>query len=364
LVCEVAAGRTPVPKWTLRKRRVERELWRMLDLARERVADQPIASLYRDRIDELELELVMIDSLGDPKRVRPIAARRFGTGALPVHTLDGPAPVARVARALLEALPHREEPREIPAYDLAGRPSLTLLMLATARHAGLDIEVKVEPRLTAGAATGDRTIFIADRMFGRREALRFAVHEVLGHAVAAANARDQPLRIFEIGTAGSFSAQEGLALCLEERAGVLDAYRLRTLAARVLATDRMHAAASFGETARWLHTEHNFSAADAVAIAERAYRGGGVARDVGYLHGWLEVRAALESGAITIDQLRTGRLGLPVVRVLDVLEEAGLARAPRYRPSLARSLFATDAGTSRETSAPSIAASLTMLEET
>ncbi|MBZ0115665.1 MAG: DUF1704 domain-containing protein, partial [Sandaracinaceae bacterium] len=207
-------------------------------------------------------------------------------------------------------------------------------------------------------------VFLADRNFGRREALRFAVHEVLGHAVAAANARDQPLRLFEIGTAGAFDAQEGLALHLEERAGVLDAYRLRTLAARVLATDRMHAGASFGETARWLYREHSFSALDSVAIAERAYRGGGVARDVGYLHGWLVVRAAVSAGAPSLDVLRAGRIGLPTARMLPALVEAGLARAPRYRPSLAESLFATDAGTSWETSPPSIAASLTMLDET
>lgn len=364
LVASIVAGEAPVPRWSLRTRRVGRDLWRLLELARARVRGEPIEALYLERIDELELELALIDALGEPRRVRPLAARRFGTGARPVPTAGGPIPVARIARVLLETLAHREEARVVPACDAPGRPSLAALMHATARAAGIVIEVKVEPRLTAGAATGDRTVFLADRNFGRREALRFAVHEVLGHAVAAANARDQPLRLFEIGTAGAFDAQEGLALHLEERAGVLDAYRLRTLAARVLATDRMHAGASFGETARWLYREHSFSALDSVAIAERAYRGGGVARDVGYLHGWLVVRAAVSAGAPSLDVLRAGRIGLPTARMLPALVEAGLARAPRYRPSLAESLFATDAGTSWETSPPSIAASLTMLDET
>ncbi len=364
LVAAVAAKEAPVPRWELRKRRVEPDLWRIVDGIRGRVEGVPGGRLYAHRLEELELELAMIEALGDPRRIRPLAARRFGDGRAEVGLADGPVSLARLARALLASLPHREEPRDVPARDEPGRLSLASLMQAVAASAGLSLEIKVEPRLSAGAATGDRTIFLADRRFGRRESLRFAVHEVLGHAVAAANARDQPIRIFEIGTAGAFSAQEGTALWLEEQAGVLDAYRLRVIAARVLATERMHCGASFGETARWLHDDVGFSPADAVSIAERAYRGGGVARDAGYLAGWLAVRSSLASGATTLDALRVGRVGLQVAERLPELIEAGLARVPRYRPSLSRSLAATEGGTSRDTSPPSIAASFTMLEET
>lgn len=364
LVDEVEAGGVPQPRWVLRKRRVEPELFRLLDHVRARVEGTGARDLYHARLEELELELAMIDALGEPKRIRPLVARRFGDGRREVELPGGPVPLARLADGLLDSLPHREEPREIPACDAPGRPSLAALMHAMASTAGLRLEIKVEPRLSAGAATGDRTVFLADRWFGRRESLRFAVHEVLGHAVAAANARDQPIRIFEIGTAGSFSAQEGVALWLEEKAGLLDAYRLRVIAARVLATDRMHRGAGFGETARWLFREHGFSGLDAVSIAERAYRGGGVARDAGYLAGWLAVRTALGEGATSLDALRSGRVGLEVAEQLPSLVAAGLARFPRYRPSLSRSLSATEAGTSLETSPPSMAASLTMLEET
>ncbi|HJL20019.1 MAG TPA: DUF1704 domain-containing protein [Sandaracinaceae bacterium LLY-WYZ-13_1] len=364
LVRALEGGEAPAPSWRLERRRVDPALWRLLDGARRAVLGTPVEELYLERLEELELELSMIDALGEPKLVRPLAARRFGTGRTEVELPDGPVPLARVARALLDSLPHREEPREVPPCAEPDRPSLASLMLTVARRAGLRIEIKVEPRLSAGAATGDRTIFLADRRFGRRESVRFAVHEVLGHAVAAANARDQPIRLFEIGTAGSFSVQEGMCLCLEEVAGVLDAYRLRIVAARVLATDRMHQGAPFGDTARWLHAELGFSAPDAIAVAERAYRGGGVARDVGYLRGWLRVRTSIAAGETSIDFLRIGRVGLDAARALPRLLEAGLARPPRYRPSLSRSLAATPAGTSLETSPPSVAASFTMLEET
>ncbi|MCA9604092.1 MAG: DUF1704 domain-containing protein [Myxococcales bacterium] len=364
LIAALARGQTPVPSWTRPHRRVEPHVWRMLERARVRVEGQPAATLYLDRLDELELELAMIDALGDTRRIRPLAARRFGTGRTEVELRDERVPVARLARSMLESLPHREEERVVPPVAPSDRPSLAALMLRIAREAGLNIDIKVEPRLSAGAATGDRTVFLADRRFGSRESLRFAVHEVLGHAVAAANARMQPIRLFELGTAGSFSAQEGICLCLEEQSGVLDAYRLRIIASRVLAADRMHHGAPFGDTACWLHREHGFSASDAIGVAERAYRGGGVARDVGYLVGWLRVRAALERGEVSVDDMRAGRVGLEAARRLPELIELGLARPPRHCPSLARSLLATEGGTSFETSPPSVAASFTMLEET
>jgi hypothetical protein len=361
---ELDRGLVPSPRWELAKPRIEPGALRLLDRARERARDTPASSLYEARIDELELELAMLDALGDPRRVRPLAARRFGDGRLEVAFEGARVPLTRVAEAMLESLPHIEEERVLPARDEQGGPSLASLMASMARTAQLDLELRVDPRLSAGAATGDRTIFIADRRFGRREALRFAVHEILGHAVAAANARDQPFRIFELGTAGSFTAQEGTALYLEEQAGVLDGYRLRVLAARVLATDRMHRGASFGETARWLRREQAFSVDDAVSISERAYRGGGVARDAGYLAGWLAVRAAIARGTVSLDALRVGRVSLEVAEALPRWIELGLARAPSYRPSLEASLTATEGGTSLETSPPSVAASFTMFEET
>ena len=118
-------------------------------------------------------------------------------------------------------------------------------------------------------------------------------------------------------TAGSFGDQEGVALWLEESAGAMDGHRLRTLAARVLATDGMHRGASFGEIARLLHLDHGFRPAHAIAIAERAYRGGGVARDVGYLAGWLRVRSAILARDVTLDELRSGRVGLSMFHLLN-----------------------------------------------
>lgn len=364
LVACLASGEMPVPSWRAPRRGAEREAWRWLDMARSLAGDSPASTLYLARLDELELELCMIEALGDARRIRPLAARRFGTGRTLVPAFGKELPLERIARAILDAVPDTPEARTVPAIAAPGERSLAAIVRAIAAAAGIDVEVRVEPRLVAGAATGERIVFLAQRHFGPREAVRLAVHEVLGHLVAGANGRTQPLRLFELGTAGSFSDQEGIAIYLEEEAGVLDGYRLRTLAARVITADAMHAGRPFGETARELVAEHGFSPEDAVALSERAYRGGGVARDVGYLSGWLRVRDAIERGDATVDELRTGKVGVADLPELRRLADEGLVRRPRHRPSLAASLRATPSGTSAETSPPSAAASFTRLELT
>jgi hypothetical protein len=257
-----------------------------------------------------------------------------------------------------------QEPRTVPAAARDGSPSLSGLIHAVALHAGLDVEVRVEPNLAAGAASGDRTVYIADRLFGEREAQRLAVHEVLGHLTSAANGRTQSLRLLEWGTAQSFADQEGVALHMEECFGLLDRGRLCSIAGRVLATDLMHACASFGECATTLLREHGFSPGEAITLTERAYRGGGVARDVSYLLGYLRVREALRTGAATLDELRMGRLSVATLPQVRELVASGLARPAVYRPNFSRSFLSTSSGTMPWRSPPKAAASLISVELT
>jgi hypothetical protein len=228
---------------------------RVIDHLRARVQGLEGEALYAQKLVELELDLAIVAAVGDARALRPLVARRYGTGCESVPTPSGPRSLHEHARALVEAAASREEPPLLPAQAQGGAPSLAQWMLQLAQLAGLDVldvQVRVEPNLTAAAATGDRTIFIAQRMFGVREGLRLAVHEVLGHLTAAENGRLQPLRIVLWGTADSFADQEGVALCLEQHFGFLDGKRLRSLGGRVLATAAMHDGAAFGETARSL----------------------------------------------------------------------------------------------------------------
>jgi len=340
---------------------------RAVDRARALAHHSPAGELYLDRLEELELELALAASMGHDRRsTRRIAARRYGTGDEPVPVAAGEIPALAVADELLATFaPVPPEPPELPPLPRGeGEPSAAGVMVRVASRAGLALRVRVEPRLVSKAAASDGTVFLAPRPFGFREAFRLAAHEVLGHVCAAANGRRQPLRLFHLGTASSFEDQEGLCLLLEERSGLLDVPRLRMLAGRVVATACFHGGAHFLETARHLHRERGFSPEQAVGLAERTYRGGGLARDAAYLRGWLRVRRAVADGDASVDALRAGRVGLSALDPLTRLRRAGVAVPSHYRPSLAYSLFATESGTSRLTSPPSFAASFTTLELT
>ncbi len=362
-------GDVPIPLPIQGRRRIEADAYRMIDAARTLASDRQLgsglANLYLERLEELELELAILDAWGDPARVRPICARRYGRGDERVQTRDGEAPLTAVAHSLLETLPDASASESmLPPSALPGEASVAQRITRAALGIGLDCEVRVEPRLASLAATGERTVFLAARSFSLREARRIVAHEVFGHLVVAANARAQPLRLLSVGLAGSFADQEGLAIYLEERLGVLCSDRMRTLAARVMATQWLYSGAGFGDTAQRLHTQHRFSAEAAIAIAERTYRGGGVARDAGYLAGYLRVRGAIERKEVHVDELRLGRVSVASIPVLRELVEAGWLRESCYRPSFSLSRRLTLGGTSAETSPPSDAASLTMFELT
>jgi hypothetical protein len=364
LAAALKRGDLPQPQWEPPIPRKVTDGFRLIDSVRRELDGLIGASLYEAKLDELELDLALLDAIGDARRMRPIVRRRFPGGESVVPDKGQLRSLAAIAAELLTVPAESSESRALPAVAPSDQPSLARVITEIAQAAGLDVEVRVEPRLAAGAATGERTVFVADRQFGMHEALRLAVHEVLGHLTVAANGRAQPSRLLEWGTAGSFGDQEGVAIYLEELYGELTPQRLRTLAGRVVATDRVFAEAPFGDTARHLHRDLGFSAEEATAISERAYRGGGLARDASYLLGYLRVRHAIENKLATLDELRAGRLSVDSLAAVREMIASGHARRAVYRPNLSRNLVATISGTTLDTSPPSSAASFTRLELT
>ena len=362
LVRAVARGEHAKPAWEWKPVEVSRAVWQQLALARQLAEHSEAAELYLARLEELETELLLLESLGRTKLVRPMAARLFGTGGEQVFEGDETTALD-AAHEILGHAPAEEEAKTIPA-DANGGVSLRELMLAYAEHVGLHIAVKVDPHLIANAAVGERTVFIADRKFGAHEAQRLATHEVYGHLVSGFNGRTQTHGILAIGTAGSYGDQEGVAILLEELAGFLSQNRRRTLAGRLLATYAMHAGVSFGDAARTLVAEHAFSPSESVTLCERAFRAGGVARDAVYLTSWLRVRRAVIQGSANLAELQLGKVSLAALPELRRLAAAGRVGAPAYLSNLARSRGWTELGTRSATSPPSLATSLTRVDAT
>jgi len=169
------------------------------------------------------------------------------------------------------------------------------------------------------AAIGDRAILVAAGRFVHDEdAARTVLHEVEGHALPRVRSRAAHCALLRGGTARGIDDQEGYALFLEERAGMLTGRRKRQLAARHRAVEAMRAGALFGDVAAMLVEQYDLGVDDAVIVAERAYRGSdgarpGLGRERVYIESFLRVRthlglrphdeAILASGQVAVEAI-------------------------------------------------------------
>ncbi|CAN5266485.1 flavohemoglobin expression-modulating QEGLA motif protein [soil metagenome] len=158
-------------------------------------------------------------------------------------------------------------------------------------------------------------------------------HEVGTHLVTYFNGRAQPLKLLYSGLPGYEQLQEGLAVFTEYLVGGLTLGRLRTLAARVVAVQKLTAGRNFAEVFIELRDEYKFTDQTAFNISMRVFRGGGLTKDAVYLRGLTEIVKYFREGG-DIETLLVGKMGpdhVSIIRELqwrEVLRPAPLI--PRY----------------------------------
>ncbi|EYF03388.1 Hypothetical protein CAP_5581 [Chondromyces apiculatus DSM 436] len=241
-----------------------------------------------------------------------------------------------------EASDPHDEPLNAPALRdfLASR--------IAARRPALDVEVTLDPRITAKVVAGMTRVRIRpDATFTPREAEGLWVHEVETHALTAHNGAAQPVLTFlRSGGPRSTRTQEGLALFAELYHRTLSIGRLVRLATRVRLVDMAEQGASFLDLYRFLR-EQGSERRDAYFDAQRVCRGGLVeggapfTKDACYLGGLLEVYAFLAAvlrGGLRdeVELLVCGRLALDDIAALSALRATGAVVRPRYLPEWLR----------------------------
>lgn len=311
LVAALRDGQKASPRWTYARWQGE-DLRRALDAAERALAHDtasPLEQMYLERVRELSVEAALCAAAGTRELAR-LARARFA----PESESE-----ARRASALGRSWvgePHDPAPGETVASDADDPGSLLSIMRATVRRLRLPFSVAVQPALAALAATGDGVILVAaGRPLTAEDTARTVLHEIDGHARPRTRAMQASLSIFRAGTARGVDDQEGLALRLEERAGLLGPKRRRQLAIRHQAFEAMDAGAAFPEVAAWLIREHGLEPPDAVLVAERVFRGGdgtgpGLGRERVYLEAFARVsrhlrahpedEAVLASGQVSV----------------------------------------------------------------
>ncbi len=287
-------------------------------LAGELSGRDPVATLVAERARELELEAALSEALFTSD-ARALAARRFpAPGGRLAHDV-----LALVDRALADPAPVAA--REHTTDDLGDPKSLCSLLRRRSLELGLRLRIEVRPEQLAVAATGEGLVAVRPRVrLSAAASERIAAHELHGHALPRARALHASSPVFRAGTAGAAEHEEGRALLVEARLGLLDAERARELALRHRAALAARDGALPEETARRL-VELGAPLEQAVDIAIRVHRGGGLAREIVYLPAYLEVARALAEQPKLEAWLERGRVDLRAARMFE-----------RGRPSVAR----------------------------
>ena len=297
---------------------VRRDLY---NLEIENVADPALHTLFRTKRDEIARQITALEDRD---------TSRFVHGSLQLY--------GGITQSLASAA--EELLTTIPAQSPTA-PSVTAGAFAEAARAEIDRYRAVYPDFPVHIDVRDD---ISELMvsFGRLlipEAATFRAdrvepllhHEVGTHVVTYQNGARQPLKLLTVGLPGYDETQEGLAVLAEYLTGGLDPRRLRVLAARVVAVDKMLDGAEFLDIFESLRAEHRIPRKTAWIIAIRVVVAGGSVKDAIYLRGITRLLEALAEG-ISLDPLFVGKLALDHIPLIQDLLDREVLQAPWVRP--------------------------------
>ncbi|HUU02946.1 MAG TPA: tyrosine/phenylalanine carboxypeptidase domain-containing protein [Myxococcota bacterium] len=290
----------------------------------ERLDDPVMAQLFREKMDELDREITLLQDRNTPRFVHE-STQLFG---------DVEQSLGRLAGKMLRKIPRRTrdesgtEYLDAHAFARLAREEIEFYR-ASSPEFGATVEVRPD---VIGLLTSHGSLLVGSQSripASRADAL--IQHEVGTHVLTYHNGRSQRLRQLATGLAGYDSLQEGLAVLAEYLVGGMSRPRLRLLAARVVAARGMLDGATFVDTFRNLHRDHGFAGQTAFTVAVRTHRGGGLSKDAVYLRGLRQILRYLAGGGL-IRPLFTGKIGADHVPIIIELQWRGILHEPPFIP--------------------------------
>jgi hypothetical protein len=268
------------------------------------------ARLLTARAEELALEAELAEQVGN-ERFAELAARRF---PLPEDAQRARESAERLLTGpMLDAPPSPDD--EHQSDDRADPRSLwsELSRLISAQR--LPVRIEAVPGLASLAAVADGVVrYRPGARLSARAARRIALHEIEGHVRPRLVA--QALGgVFLAGSARASEDEEGRAIWLEERAGLLDGGRRRELGRRYLAAESVRRGDDFAATVQQLGLT-GATIEDAVALASRVHRGGGLGRELIYALGHARVAVAFATRPELERVLASGRVSVLAAELL------------------------------------------------
>jgi uncharacterized protein (TIGR02421 family) len=316
--------------------RVDAVKKKLFSISFDHLEDPVLYQLYREKQQELDLQLSMLAARRTPKFVEFSRA------------LYGPVEPSLLteARKILDksATASPVDGGEKSYADCFYVESRARAMIASYHRELKDFDVSVELRddLPSGLmVSGHRLLISRSTKMDMHRVEPLLSHEIGVHLLTYFNGSAQGLRLFRTGLAGYEGMQEGLAVFSEYLSGGMTRERLRLIAARVVACADMLNGASFADVYGMLRRDHGFTEAGAFNLTLRIYRGGGLSKDAIYLRGLLELLNHLRHGG-ELGPFWMGKIAASHFKVMEELATRGLLRRPSVRPAFLQHAVAQD----------------------
>ena len=296
-------------------------LRRLYELRIEEVDEPGLLGLLTEKRDEIARQITLLKDR-DTTRFLHGSVQLFG---------DVGDQLVRDAHQLLEVIPDAApSDRRVTASAFAEAAQRELDHYA-ARYEGFAQQLELRTDISDLMVSHGRLLIPASANFRSRRVEALIHHEIGTHVLTYVNGARQPLQLLAVGLPGYEETQEGLGVLAEYLVGGLDPQRLRLLAARVVAVDRVIGGATFLELFEELHDSIGFPPKMAWNVAIRVARSGGLTKDVIYLRGITRV-LEFASERKDLTPLLVGKLSLEHVPLIDDLIERGLLEPPWLTP--------------------------------
>ncbi len=297
---------------------------RLYNLKIEEIDDPTMSFLFREKREELDLQISMLNERG---------TKNFMYDGIRLYK-GIEKELCEEARNILATVDEEEHGDDEDLLDARSFSSLARKEFDYFCQQDENFKCKVHIRKDVNVMMVSKgELYIPeDYKMSPKEAEALIQHEVGTHALTYYNGSKQPLQQLSIGLADYDPMQEGMAVMSEYMVDGLTANRLRILAGRVIAGEALVNGGDFQEIFRLLKTEFNFLPERAFNITSRIMQGGGFLKDIIYLKGLVELKKHLENGG-DLEPLLAGKFGFKHLEIIKELTARKVLKKPRIKPS-------------------------------
>jgi len=313
------SGRTHQPKFEYRPTSYSPEYLNK-ELSNLSFPSDPIGKLFERKVRDVWLSNQIVMNRGDRSKVRDFSIELYGA---PDNKL--------VKKAISIAVAVNKDSRKDKSRLYCSTEVAQMTRKVLVKIGLRDWTVIRTRRQSSAVNIVKRQIKISmQKHYSLLEIKGIVAHEVFGHVYRAINGFCQPFKIFGTGLPGYLSTEEGLAMYLEEKYGVLDRYAFLRHALKVVAVDSILKNFCFEACFNRLV---GLGADEDMAweLTSRVFRGGGFLKDHVYLKGYYEIKRYASDGG-DIKKLFVGKIGLKDLAFCGDLYRRRLLKKPTHFP--------------------------------